>query len=38
MNETWFVAEDVAGATITVDGAEQDLVVVTQEVLDARPY
>lgn len=38
MNESWFVAEDVAGATITVDGQEQELVLMTQEVLDARPY
>lgn len=38
MNESWFVAEDVAGESITVDGQEQPLVLMTQEVLDARPY
>lgn len=38
MEESWFVAEDIAGESITVNGVEQPLVVVTQEVLDARPY
>ena len=37
VTESWFVAEDNI-ATITVNGEEQEMIYVTQEVLDARPY
>ena len=37
VTESWFAAEDNV-ATITVNGEEQPMVYVTQEVLDARPY
>ena len=37
VTESWFAAEDNI-KTITVNGEEQEMVHVTQEVLDARPY
>ena len=37
VTESWFAAEDNV-ATITVNGEEQPMIYVTQEVLDARPY
>ena len=37
VTESWFAAEDLV-ETITVDGAEQPVIHVTQEVVDARPY
>lgn len=37
VTESWFAAEDNV-KTITVNGEEQEMVHVTQEVLDARPY
>ena len=37
VTESWFAAEDNI-STITVNGEEQDVIFVTQEVLDARPY
>lgn len=37
MAESWFAAEDIV-SSINVNGADQEIVHVTQEVLDARPY
>ena len=37
VTESWFAAEDNI-ATITVNGEEQEMIYVTQEVLDNRPY
>ncbi len=37
VTESWFAAEDNV-ATITVNGEEQPMIYVTQEVLDGRPY
>ncbi len=37
VSESWFAAEDVV-KTITVNGEEQPVIHVTQEVVDARPY
>ena len=37
MEESWFAAEDIV-TSITIDGVEHDVIPVTQEVLDARPY
>ena len=37
MEETWFAAENLV-TEITIDGETHDVVTVTQEVLDARPY
>ena len=37
VTESWFAAADNV-ATITVNGEEQPMIHVTQEVLDARPY
>ena len=35
--ESWFVAEDDV-TSIEIDGEEQEVVVLTQEIVDARPY
>ena len=37
VTESWFAAEDNV-STITVNGEEQSMIHVTQEVLDGRPY
>lgn len=37
VTESWFVAED-AVSKITVNGSEQPVILVTQEVVDGRPY
>ena len=37
VTESWFAAEDIV-PSITVNGVEQPVIHVTQEVLDARPY
>ncbi len=37
VTESWFVAEDDV-TSITVNGEEQECIVVTQEVVDNRPY
>lgn len=37
VDEHWFAAEENV-PTITVDGAEQEVIFATQEVVDARPY
>lgn len=38
MTEHWFIAEDIGTSTINVNGEEQELIVVDQAVVDARPY
>ena len=37
VTESWFAAEDNV-TSITIDGTEHEVIHVTQEVLDARPY
>ena len=37
VTESWFAAEDIV-PSITIDGTEHEIIHVTQEVLDARPY